>query len=240
MTAPKYLIVEAQTLEARKHHRVLVEEALKNANLSFEQRAELAYELKQALIQENAAQKAEDEVEEEKKEKKGGEGDGGDEGSGSNQGSAGGSGGSGGGVVGDGGDEDDIGDPSEMELFELLFFLTDAELRKLTADDMPLAAATLLYNANEKTAHVHEPYSLEEEPLQHSLEELLPSLEHHAVALGAREMCVRVHPAAVELFRKKFGYKPLGAIRARKGMPLQRMRKSLPAGAHLLKNDVIN
>ena len=233
MTASgKYLVIEANTLEVCKHQRIFIEDALKKGGLLPARRVELEGALQLALMKENAARQAADEEDAENKKK----GDGGDSGDGDGQqgsssGSGGGSGAGGGNIGDEGGDEYD---ETELELFELFLLLMDSDARrheKSLANDRsilePLAAATLLFNRHDKVAQIDESYTLERANSPHSPSAFLPSLERHAVGLGARAMQLKVHPDAVDFFQKKCGYKPHGVVITRKGRPIQRMRKTL-------------
>ncbi|MGB9153364.1 MAG: hypothetical protein WCD70_09800 [Alphaproteobacteria bacterium] len=228
----KYLVIKANTLDARKRQRIFIEDALKNPGLRPARRIDLEGALRLALMTETAAHQAADEEEAENK-KKTDDGDSGDQGSsGSGGDTRGGKSGGAGTTSSEDGDEDDM---SDLELFELFLFLMDTEAKQreadLAHDDSilePLAAATILFNRNDKVAHIDKLYTLEQENAPHAPSAYLPSLEKHIANLGAEAMHLKVHADAVPLFKKKLGYKPLGPVIHRNGKPMQRMKKILP------------
>jgi hypothetical protein len=241
MTAhSKYYVLEAATLDARRRHRTLIELALKNRNLPPELRITLETELQQALIKEWAAQKAMEEegekIEEEEEKKKKTEGD--SEGGGDQQGGTGksGSGDSGGPARENESAEKEDEGLSDLEIFMLLLFLAEGGVEQPQASDpgiyegsadLALAAATLLFDREEKIAHIHEPYMAAQDSGAPVHSEFLPSLEHHATNMGAQVMCLKVHLASVDFFRNKLGYKPHGQSFRQGNVPMQRMRKIL-------------
>jgi hypothetical protein len=229
----KYLVIAANTVEACRRQRIFIEAALKKSGLSPARRAELEGALNLALMNEIAAEKPLDEEAAENKEQDDGE-------SGDQQGSSGGSSGDGGKSGGDtrgeeeGRDEEE--DMTNFELVELFLFLLEKDAPHpepvpAPGHDIlePLAAATLLFNHNEKTARIDKTYTLEQENTPHSPGALLSSLEQHAATLGAVAMYLKVHPDAVTLFQNKFGYLPHGPLTTRRGRSIQRMRKALTA-----------
>ena len=244
----KYRVIEAQTVESLKTHRLLIERALENRNLSPAMRAELEKELQLALRKEIAAKPVLPDITDEDDEED--EETGGDDGSrtegGGQQGAAG--GGSGGMSYGDTvyteGTARENDGLSGLEMISLLFFLTEQTVAQpaevlppivaaaeivVTEDyteTFPLAAATLLFNHEAKTAHIHEPYTLAQEGTTNAPSEFLPTLENHAAKMGAHVMHLKVHADAVSLFKKK-GYEPQGKIVIRQGTPIQKMRRSL-------------
>jgi len=236
----RYRVIEAQTFESLKTHRLLIEKALQNRNLPPELRAELEKELQLALRKEIAAKPILSEIsaDDEDDEDEGEDGTG----SGDHQGSS--SGESGGGMGH--GDDGTVSEQQEglsgLEMVALLFFLTEQDVALPieapvpTPDSIdyteafPLAAATLLFNREAKTAHIHEPYTLEPEGKPDAPSDLLPSLERHAAKLGAHVMQLKVHADAVSLFKMK-GYQPHGKIVNRQGAPMQRMRRTLALNA---------
>ncbi len=244
----KYRVIEAQTLESLKTHRLLIERALENRNLPPAMRAELEKELQLALRKEIAAKPVLPDIidEDDDEEEETGGDDGSSTDSGGQQGSA---GGGGGGmsysdtVYAEGAVNEHDG-LSGVEMISLLFFLTEQAVAQpievpppvveatevLVTENyveaFPLAAATLLFNREAKAAHVHEPYTLAQEGTTNAPSELLPTLEKHAAKMGAHVMHLKVHADAVSLFQKK-GYEPQGRIVVRQGTPIQRMRRSL-------------
>jgi hypothetical protein len=227
----RYHVIEAETLAARKRHRVLIEKALREGGLSPQMRDELMRELKQAVFKEEAAQKLFDEGEEEERKEE-------TEGSGGKQ--QGGSGGSGGGGGMGRGDESadkasDEGNLDDIAVFELLLFLAEHDTSQsyvpesiVNANaDQALGAATLLYDPQGQIALIGETYAPEPDGTPHAPSIFLPSLEHHAASLGAHTMHVNVHPNAVALFRT-FGYEIQKRSAGRKGASMmQTMRKTL-------------
>ena len=248
-TYGRYRIIEAQTLETLKSHRILIETALRNRNLPPALRAELEQELSLALRKEIAARPTftGTQGEEEDEDEDGTDTDGnGTEGGGSASGGA--AGGDGGGMGHENEGNDSTSEHtglSDLETIALLFFLTAQSVDQpceapapVDYDEaFPLAAATLLFNREAKTAHIHEPYTMAQENTPDAPSDFLPSLEKHALKLGAHVMQLKVHTDAVSLFRKK-GYEPHGPIISRRGAPLQRMRRTLSLNAPM-PNDVI-
>ena len=234
----KYVIIEADTLETRKRYRMFIEEQLQKPNLPPALRAELETALKQALIKEADAERALDESK-----KKKGEAGGGETGEGEGQGSGGEDGDSEGDGEGEGGDSS--GGIGEFEMFNLLFFLSAAlkyeqeqvetAIHAERSALEPLAAATLLLDRIGKAAHIEQPYHPEQGDAPNKPSDLLSALEQHALSLGAQTMHLKVHIDAVDLFKKKFGYAPLGETVKRRGTHMQRMRKTL-AHAQTKKN----
>ena len=236
----KYHIIEADTLDAIKCYRAHIEQTLKIADLTSEDRAELEWALRRAWDKQNAAQKAEDECEEEKERKrKEGEGDaGGEQQSGS---SSGGSSGDGGPMHGN--EEGSNDDLSDFELFALLLFMAEQDInqpRTSSVDAQPSAAATLLFNKDNGIAQINESYTLTREGHAQAPSDFVPALENHAAAIGAQILQLKVHPDAVPLFQKKLGYKPYGKLFKRNGTPVQRMRKTLTGQKLLMKNNTVN
>jgi len=225
----KYVIIEADTLAARRRQRIEIEDELKKDNLSPERRAELRYALREALLRENDAEHAANETQPKKKKE--------DEGDGSSDGgSSDGSGSSGDDSGSDGGEDGEGGGMTDFELFELLLFFVEMQKESAKAEAAlatdystlePLAAAKLLFSKQERTAQIDEPYQMEQEEKSNISTEFLRSLERHAADMGARHMHLKVHADAVELFRKKFGYEPHGTVIKRNGTPLQTIRKFL-------------
>lgn len=223
----KYIVIEADTLPARRRLRIKIEDELKKDNLSPVRRVELQYALREALLRENDAQRAADETPSKKKEGEE-EGEGG-------EGSS--SGGSGGGETNNGSDDTESGEGlTGLELFELLFFFIElgkdpAKAEAILAGDYsalePLAAATLLFNKQDRSAHIEQPYEVEKQDRPQILKEVLSSLEKHAAELGARAMHLKVHADAVNTFIQKFGYEAQGEVIKRGGKPIQKMRKPL-------------
>ncbi len=225
----KYQVIEAQTLEMREHYRLLLEQKLNDPTLPPELRAELQHDLSHAVTKETDARydllKAEEE--EKKKEK----GEGGEDGG--QQGSGGSGGGDSGGMKEEKAEREDL---LSFETLALLFYLAEQDIQmphlapaepSLAITDPALGAATLLYNPEEKLALVQEPYTLEQEKLAHSPAAFLPALEKHALTMGANVMQLKVHPSAVDLFRKKFGYELVPQAVSRNNAAVLRMRKAL-------------
>jgi hypothetical protein len=233
----KYIAIEADIVEVRQRQRVFIEQELRKSGLTPARRSELEADLKRAIFNENAARGIldEDADEEEKEKKKGDSGDG-------QQGSAGGSA-SGGDRSGDqsSGDREDTEEENEdgitdLDMFAFFLFLMEQDAKHPdaapdTALDHkalePVAAATLSLDREEKVASIDETYTMEHENRTHAPSAFLSSLEHQAALLGARAMQLRVHPDAVDLFKKKFGYEPHGTPIKQNGASLQRMRKML-------------
>lgn len=233
----KYHIVLVETLEARKRHRMLIEQALNNYNLSPERRARLKQELEKALNYEAKAredEQNEEELEEEEKKKKGDSTDGGDQ-----QGRMGGAG------EGSGNTDNQENKTlntefSNVDLLELLFFLEEVDVPVTFSDDYDVqdafAAATLSFDKQEQVAQLQEPLVVGIDNTIYSADVFLQSLESHAASMGAREMYLKVHPDAVEKLKSKFGYETFGQKLVSGDVTLLRMRKVL-SQRPLLKNE---
>jgi len=222
----KYHLVESQTIEMLRRQRQLIEDALSVSRLTPVMRAALLEQLNVVLRKENYAvanSMGEDSDDGDDDEENEGEGTADKDESG--RGERGGGSGSG------------SGGPSNMEILALLFYLaeeiainpSEQNVMELSIDDS-LAAATFLFNRAERIADIpHLYFEVAEDPLGNVVSpgNLLPSIEHRATHIGAQTLCLRAHTASVATLQSKHGYEPCGTPYYRRGVKVQKMRKSL-------------
>ena len=223
--AGKYVAMAAQTFEERERHRAMTVEALKRINISQAFRSELEAEFKRIIPNERGAEEAE-----EQKSRKGKKSSsGGSIGGGTN--------GSGGGDMAHGEESDKSPEEKDEdlaapEIIAMLFFQAEqgigvAQRFSMAAQNVPVAAETLIFNSDSGVAQIHEPFVGAPESPSSLRGDFLPLLEQHAVSIGARELHVHVRAELSAAFQNEFGYEPQGGVAMRDGTSMQRMSKNL-------------
>jgi hypothetical protein len=210
-----YSVVAGGSSDAYKYHRNLLEQVLRENSLSDPARAELRHQLQLTIESEFVArQHEEDEVERKKKERTEGETTGRGEGAGAASGGA--------GLVSrdNGIVYEENAEPDDASIDPLVLLLLMAETDCTARHVEPMPAAVVL-DPQDKIAHL---YKTEVEHDDHGHQ--LQALEHRAARAGALAFQLKVAPDAVDLFKQKFGYEPVGAQFNRAGKPMQRMRKT--------------
>jgi len=212
----KYCVITAQTPLAQQTHRELTDLALKSIPCP----AALHEELEDQSVNIVGREVPHDTDDDGEKKKK--KSDGTEQGNGSGGSKSGGSGG------GASKKETREEDPTDIESLALLLYRAGHELEahchQGSNTAAPLAAATLLFNRSEQTAHLHTPFMHGDINGPGGPNQYLLAFEQHAAVIGANVMFVRAHPSATGIY-KSLGYEIAGPVVIENGMPVQAMRK---------------